>query len=93
MEFLTTNYSLIEPFSLITVGPDGAISGFRLTDLYMEKGKVTLKWLVILGIVLGVAIVAVCFFRVNTKKLSENSDGADELELQWAKDEKVIDGY
>lgn len=56
----------------------------------MEKGKVTIKWLVILGIVLGIAFVAVCFFKINTKKSNENSD-VDELELQWTRDERVID--
>jgi len=51
---------------------------------------VTIKWLVILGIVLGIAFVAVCFFKINTKKSNENSD-VDELELQWTRDERVID--
>lgn len=90
IKFETTDYSNLNDFSLVSMGPEGVIADWKLTYLYMEKGKLSFKWLIILGIVtvLGITILLILKCTGSKRDPYELEDG---LELKWQQDEKIID--
>lgn len=90
IKFETTDYKSLADFSLISIGPEGVIADWKLTYLYMEKGKLSTMWLIILGIVTGLGFLVVLLIKCSSKN-TDAYDIKDGLELQWDQDEKIID--
>ena len=90
IKFITSDYTNLADFSLVSISPEGVLADWKLTYLYMEKGKLSTMWLIILGIVLGFGLCVLLVMKCGGKK-KDAYDVNDGLELQWEADEKIID--
>ena len=91
VKFLSTDYKALEPFSLLVMGPEGVIDDWKMTYIYMEKGKLSTTWIIILGVVIGIGLLALLIMKCKCRKNGDADLQGDGLELQWSQDEKIID--